>query len=102
MSFYESSRNVELIDDRILQAELKDVDGNWVQSMINLDDIIGNIDGEFVWNGENFTHTANNIHLDGSVLTADLENNNGDFGSAQAIDLNEFIANINGELDFVG
>ncbi|KAI1502599.1 CVNH domain-containing protein [Biscogniauxia marginata] len=46
-NFSASARNIRLVDGgRVLEAELRDVRGNWRRSHINLDERIGNRDGE--------------------------------------------------------
>ena len=52
MSFSQSADNIQLVDGHILQAEVLDADGNWVNSEIDLDRLIGNSDGWFEWEGE--------------------------------------------------
>lgn len=52
MSFTQSANNIGLVDGHILQADVRDAQGNWVNSQIDLDQFIGNADGWFMWDGE--------------------------------------------------
>jgi hypothetical protein len=45
MSFHESATNIELEDDHILKATLRNEDGDEEESTLNLNDIIGNNNG---------------------------------------------------------
>lgn len=45
MSFHNSAQNIEL-DGTTLKAELANVEGEWIECELNLDDILGNADGE--------------------------------------------------------
>lgn len=49
MSFHESSTDIELDDDHILKATLRDGDGEEHESELNLNEIIGNNDGKYSW-----------------------------------------------------
>jgi hypothetical protein len=51
MSFYESCQNT-ILDGPILRATVQDEEGNWQESVIDLDQFIGNEDGCFMWGGE--------------------------------------------------
>jgi hypothetical protein len=48
-----------------------------------------------------FSHSAINIQLEGTVLTAELPMRDGGYRERQGIDLNDRISNENGELVFV-
>jgi hypothetical protein len=51
MSFFESCKDVQLVDGHILQALAQDMDGEWRESEIDLNQWIGNNDGWFMWDG---------------------------------------------------
>lgn len=51
MSFEASAQNIYLENGNILRASVRDEEGNWRESEINLDDFIGNEDGWFMWDG---------------------------------------------------
>ncbi|KAM0454278.1 hypothetical protein ACHAPV_008551 [Trichoderma viride] len=101
MSFQASSRDIYLEDGCILFANVCDRDGNWVESRIDLNRFIGNEDGWFMWDGFNFSDSANDIRLEGTLLTAELPMRDGGYRERQGIELSERIANENGELVFV-
>ncbi|KAJ5641958.1 hypothetical protein N7490_005958, partial [Penicillium lividum] len=105
MSFHESASSIELEDDHILKATLRNEDGNEEEVTLDLNDIIGNNDGHFCWGGGNFKESANEIYIsiegDGiPVLRAKLINIEGE-GIDADINLAERISNDNGELVFV-
>ncbi|KHN94518.1 Cyanovirin-N [Metarhizium album ARSEF 1941] len=102
MSFVESSREMWLEDGHILHALCQDDDGNWNGASIDLDRFIGNSDGWFVWDGENFSHSASDISLDGTLLSAEMGMVDGGNRERQGLDLNERIGNSNGELVYKG
>ncbi|KAK2593565.1 hypothetical protein QQS21_008740 [Conoideocrella luteorostrata] len=101
MSFANSSQNFWLDDDFNLHATCYDNEGNSHDSQINLNEFIGNSDGWFVWGGENFSDTAQEIELEGSTLSAYLKPVDGSDRERQGIDLNEKIGNENGQLVFI-
>ena len=103
-SFLNSARNV-YIDGSLLNAECRRKDGTtWVKSQpLDLDRIIGNIDGHFQWDGVNFTQSARNIRLANdelNLLIADLRERDQDFNNDQSIDLGSRIMNIDGQLTY--
>ncbi|KAJ6017473.1 Cyanovirin-N [Penicillium sp. IBT 35674x] len=105
MAFAQSSQDLRITtkeDGLFLSARAQDEDGNWLATEINLDEIIGNGDGMFVWDSVNVSQSAKNIHLEGTTLTADLRTADGGYRERQSIDLNERIGNDNGNLVFLG
>lgn len=98
MAFQFTSRSLS-IQGSILQAECCDYDRNWRLASINLDEVIGNSDGSFSLYSRNFSRSAKDIQLVGSSLSANLQKHNGQHVKA-IIDLNLFIANMNGSLEF--
>ncbi|KAL6821673.1 Cyanovirin-N [Trichoderma sp. SZMC 28015] len=100
MSFSASAQNFWLEGGHILVATVADEEGNWNDSRIDLNDFIGNEDGWFMWDGVNFAESANDIRLDGTLLTAELPMRDGGYRERQGIELNDRIANINGRLEF--
>ncbi|CAG8049472.1 unnamed protein product [Penicillium salamii] len=107
MSFHESSTNIELDDDHILKATLRDENGDEQDSELNLNDIIGNNDGHFAWGGGGFLDSADEISFDLEgddnipVLRAKLKDVEGEEQDAD-INLAECIGNDNGQLVFHG
>lgn len=53
-----------------------------------------------MWDGVNFSESANDIRLEGTLLTAELQMRDGAYRERQGIDLNDRIANENGQLVF--
>ncbi|KAJ5272412.1 hypothetical protein N7478_007537 [Penicillium angulare] len=101
MSFHASASEIELEDDHILKVTFED--GS--ESTLDLNQVIGNNDGNFQWGGENFADSASDIELhregddDVPVLRANLGTIDGDENAAD-INLGERIANEDGELVF--
>lgn len=124
MSFHESANDIELEDGHILKAKLSYGEDEERDAEINLNDFIGNDNGQkqasypnrgyrvntflsgcFCWGGENFKESATNIELsiEGSgipVLRANLFDVEGEEIEAN-INLAERISNENGEFVFV-
>lgn len=92
--------SIRLEDNHILVANLETADKNWNESSIDLNKFIGNEDGYFVWDGENFSETCYNIRLEGSILYADLSNREGNY-CQNSIDLAERIENQDGNFAFI-
>ncbi|KAH7032006.1 Cyanovirin-N [Linnemannia elongata] len=74
-----SCKNFALSSDlRTLTATCESNKGSNKESSIVINDFIGNNNGNFVWGSNNFIHSSSNIHLNGVVLHADLEDVFGD------------------------
>ncbi|OQD88198.1 hypothetical protein PENANT_c004G04124 [Penicillium antarcticum] len=105
MSFHESATDIELEDGHILKATLRNEDGDEQESTLDLNGIIGNDNGQFYWEGENFHESASDVSFDREgddelpILRAVLGNMDGE-GQDADINLAERITNINGELVF--
>ncbi|KAI1491517.1 Cyanovirin-N [Biscogniauxia mediterranea] len=106
MSFFTTSENIRLEDNHFLRARLKKVNGDWVESEINLNDFIGNNDGHFAWDGKNFAQSAENIRIsiEGTgpvcVLRARLRTKNGELRDSD-LNLSERLGNNDGRLVWV-
>ncbi|KAF9354239.1 hypothetical protein BGX26_007944 [Mortierella sp. AD094] len=85
-----TSQEIELIEGHILRAVCRTADGDWVESVINLDDHIGNRDGHFQWDGERFSETA----------VAMLRREDGEFKQS-SIFLDDKTTDSDGRLEFV-
>ncbi len=96
--FRESCRNIRLHYRNILLADCRTIDGTYRFSSLDLDTLLGNIDGKFVWGKQGFSQSAREVTLEGTVLTADLMNTAGAWVSASA-DLSAFIRNNDGVLE---
>lgn len=97
MSFWESSQNVRL-EDNFLRASCCNADGEWQETEIDLNGVLGNENGVFALGGGGWHQSATNYRLEGPVLVAQLQNGDGDWPEAK-IDLNDFITNNNGQLE---
>ncbi|KAI8940655.1 hypothetical protein NX059_001925 [Plenodomus lindquistii] len=101
MTFHYSAEDIRIDDGHILKARLQTADGEWNDAEIDLNNHIGNMDGHFVWDGENFSHSAEDIHFtleaDGAaaVLRASLTDAEGNH-ETRDINLGERIVNDNG------
>jgi hypothetical protein len=103
MAFSASGKDFTL-EGSILRGELADVDGNYQSAAIDLNECIGNEDGWFMWDAENFSESAHDVRLevDGSSvkLVANLTKRDGGYRELQGIDLNDRISNENGSFVF--
>lgn len=105
MSFHQSAEEIEIKDNHILFARLRNEDGDLKDAEINLDEFLGNDDGHFQWGGENFSHTADDVHfaIEGDdevpVLRAVLLNGEGEPVESN-VNLSERINNDDGAFVF--
>ncbi|KAE8335811.1 hypothetical protein BDV24DRAFT_143120 [Aspergillus arachidicola] len=105
MSFHLSAEDIQIRDNHILFARLRNGDGDLQDAEINLDEFLGNNDGHFEWDGQNFSQTADNVHFaiegDGEVpvLRAALLNGEGESVNSD-VNLSERINNDNGVFVF--
>ncbi|KAJ5837041.1 hypothetical protein N7447_003067 [Penicillium robsamsonii] len=105
MSFHESASQIELEDGHILKAVLRNEDGDEEESTIDLNDHIGNDNGQFQWDGGDFQSSADDISFDREgddgtpILRAILRDVEGEEHHAD-INLSERIGNDNGNLVF--
>lgn len=105
MSFHHSAEDIKIEDNHILVAKLADSEGEMQDASIDLDEYIGNNDGSFEWDGQNFSGTAEDVefHIEGDgdvpVLRAKLNNADGEPVDAD-INLGERIVNDNGAFVF--
>lgn len=72
-------------------------DGSWVESSIDLDNYIGNKNGELHWGGKNFSHSSQDITVEYNVLRCQAKDKNGEPNDTM-IDLDEKITNKDGIL----
>ncbi|KAK4184014.1 cyanovirin-n family protein [Podospora australis] len=104
MSFHASAQNIRVDDGHILRATLDNGSGEWVDAEFDLNQAIGNNDGNFEWGGNDFAGSAENISFDIEgdgvpILRAELRDME---GNLQARDLNlaERIGNNGGSFHF--
>jgi hypothetical protein len=69
--FAETCRDA-VMDGGVLHAKCFTLTSEVRKSSLNLDERLGNSDGEFCWGGKNFSATAQDVHLEGTVLHARL------------------------------
>jgi hypothetical protein len=98
--FDDTYRNA-VINGGVLHAECFTLIGEVRKSSINLDQCIGNHNGNFHWGGCNFSATAQNVRLEGSHLHARLATLTGEWHDA-CTDLQAHIKNIEGNLQWDG
>ncbi|KNG50460.1 cyanovirin-n family protein [Stemphylium lycopersici] len=101
MTFYHTAEDIHIDDGHVLKARLQKADGEWEDAEIDLNNHIGNDNGNFVWDGENFSESAEDIHFalegdgDVPVLRATLMDVEGN-GQARDLNLGERISNQDG------
>lgn len=100
MAFYASSSNVRLGDGGVLLATCNTKFGGQVDAQFDLNAVLGNIDGGFVWGLTAFVNSAENIRLERAVLHARLRDCSGNWKDAQ-FDLDGMLTNNNGKLEAV-
>ncbi|GAQ33812.1 hypothetical protein ABZX51_003096 [Aspergillus tubingensis] len=105
MSFYRTAEDISLKDDHILVAKVANEEGEMVDSEFDLNSCIGNDEGRFLWGGNDFAGSAEEISfsIEGEdnvpVLRAKLSNSEGEQFDAD-VNLAEHITNDNGELKY--
>ncbi|KAJ1300420.1 hypothetical protein OPQ81_005240 [Rhizoctonia solani] len=102
-----SAPTIQLADGHYLVAELLNSAGELNQSSIDLNDFIGNIDGEFQWGKTAFSESTKNIWLDTAyaptlVLLKGEARKEDESYVESSINLNDFIQNIEGEFQYIG
>jgi len=101
MELHESSKDFRLEGTSTLVARCLLADGKtYTTSKIVLDKHIGNIDGQLVWHGENFSQSAEDVRLDGTILRARCKraSHNGGGYVETSLELKEKLRNDNGIL----
>jgi hypothetical protein len=87
MSFSLTSTNITL-SGSVLSADCGDDNGNFHASSIDLNNVLGNVNGNFSPGSSGWFNTATNVRLVGQSLTAILFNAN-DQGVSGQINLDE-------------
>ncbi|KAL4784582.1 Cyanovirin-N [Aspergillus varians] len=106
MSFHESAQNIRIEDGHRLFADLRNEDGDFVEAEFDLNQILGNNDGHFEWDANDFSSSAEDIelHIEGDdnvpVLRAVLGNSEGETVEAN-VNLAERLGNDNGSFQFI-
>ncbi|KAK6826763.1 hypothetical protein RU639_004497 [Aspergillus parasiticus] len=103
-NFYQSARNVHM-EDSTLVAELRNLNGEWEFTGLDLNSFFSNDDGRFGWPGKEFAETAEEIKFNfegkdnAPVLRAKLQNAQGKWVEAK-IDLSEWLFAKEGHIEF--
>lgn len=99
-NFSQTCQNITL-EGSDLTAECAQLDGyTYIPTTLDLDDYIGNINGELQWGDHWFSHTCESTRVEGNRLMGECEKRDGYTLESTFIDLDEYIANIDGELTF--
>ncbi|KAK4160248.1 Cyanovirin-N [Cladorrhinum sp. PSN259] len=104
MSFHLSAQDIRLEDGHILKARLHNGDDH-VDAQIDLNTFIGNDDGNFQWDGRDFSHSAEGISfsLEGDdnvpILRAGLRDNDGNV-QWRDLNLSERLGNSGGSFNW--
>ncbi|KAK3683308.1 CVNH domain-containing protein [Podospora appendiculata] len=102
--FHLSAQDIR-VEGNTLKARLDNGEGGQTDAELDLNSILGNNDGTFVWADEGFARTAEEIHftIEGGdnvpILRAQLRNNGGELQQAD-INLAERIGNDHGKFVF--
>ncbi|OJJ86772.1 CVNH domain-containing protein [Aspergillus glaucus CBS 516.65] len=105
MSFHLTAEDIVIEDNHILKAQLRNGDDELVESTIDLNEHLGNNGGNFHWDGENFSETAQGVHFaiegdaDVPVLRGNLLGVDGNWDSRD-LNLAERVVNNNGQFEF--
>lgn len=88
-----------VLDRAVLRTEYlpSSGDGEAKQSSLDLDNYLGNDEGKFQVGGTDFSRSANDIRLNGSVLNACLATSSGEWCDA-SLDLDDWLGNNDGRL----
>ncbi|KAJ7243538.1 Cyanovirin-N [Mycena rebaudengoi] len=97
MSFSATSFYIRL-EGTILKAKCQDGKGNDIDSSLNLDTVLGNVNGTFSTDVQSFSATGANYGLNGHTLYARLIKMNNEWHDA-SIDLDKVIKNNGGKLE---
>ncbi|ORX88909.1 Cyanovirin-N [Clohesyomyces aquaticus] len=102
MSFHTTAENIRVDDNRFLRARLTNGDGEWVDAEIDLNNCLGNSNGQFVWGGSGFADSCESVsfNLEGGdnvpILRARLIDGDGNAVDAD-VNLAERIENQGGQ-----
>ncbi|KAF9570364.1 hypothetical protein EC968_001865 [Mortierella alpina] len=101
-NFTETSKNIRITGGHLLQATCQTKDGGYKDSTLDLNDFIGNEDGNFQWDGVNFSQTAEDVQIQvatDSTLSAELKARDQHLVPSK-LNLDERITNNNGVLQY--
>ena len=95
-NFSQSCHSIS-VDGNQLSAICRTTDQREVETGINLDQFIGNIDGNLTWGESDFSLSSSKMYMDGSILFALCKKMNGD-EKPSGLNLDAAISNIDGNL----
>lgn len=101
MAFSLTAKNLELRGSWLVAA-VQQPDGSWSFAKLNLNDHIGNNNGDFDVTMDRWYNTAEDwsCHLRGPVLCAQLRTISGTYAPERCINLDLFVKNHDGSLEF--
>jgi hypothetical protein len=101
MAFSQSAQDFRL-EGSLLIANIFDDDGNIFESVLDINEFVGNNDGYFDLNGSGFFDSVyeESSRLDGTTLITVLYREDGSVAEEQFLNLDDYIANENGSLVF--
>ncbi|KAF2641554.1 Cyanovirin-N [Massarina eburnea CBS 473.64] len=105
MSFHLSAEDIRVDDNHVLRARLRNVNGDFQDAEIDLNNHLGNNEGQIQWDGENFSHSVHNVefHIEGGgqvpVLRCFCRDSEGN-EFARDVNLAERIVNNDGQFHF--
>ncbi|KAK6952719.1 hypothetical protein Daesc_005013 [Daldinia eschscholtzii] len=102
MAFSLTSKQIELRGSWLVAKVRKPEDGSWTFSRLNLNEHIGNNDGVFDITMDRWHNTAQewSVHLRGPILYARLRTIAGGYAEETCINLDLFVRNRDGNLEF--
>ncbi|KAH8123284.1 Cyanovirin-N, partial [Trichoderma asperelloides] len=101
MAFSQSAQDFRL-DGSLLVATIATETGDWVESVLDINEYIGNNDGMFEFGGSGIFDSVDveSWRLEGPLLITALYRLDGSLAEEQFINLDDYIANDNGVLVF--
>ncbi|KAI1641932.1 CNVH-domain-containing protein [Daldinia loculata] len=102
MAFSLTSKQIELRGSWLVASVRKPEDGSWTFSRLNLNEHIGNTNGTFDIIGDRWFNSAQewSVHLRGPYLYARLRTISGAYAEESCINLDLFVRNRDGILEF--
>ena len=98
MAFTLTCKSLEL-QGPVLTAECRAPDGDWRTSYLDLNGCLGNLNGLFWLDTNEFFHTAKSVRLEGHTLRAYLRRVDGEYNDC-SLDLTLCLENIDGDMQF--
>lgn len=101
MAFSQSAQEFRL-EGSLLIATVFNEGGELVESVLDINEYVGNNEGYFDFNGTGVFGSAdeNSWRLDGTTIITLLYRSDGSFAEEQFLNLDDYVANENGNLVF--